>query len=148
MDPGIQSRGEAHAMRLHPMRSAIALVLTAAMLLFIPAPEAQAAKTRVKAKVGQNRWRPVHTYIGKGDVVVWKNPRPANVSKRRVHDVTSIQPRRWKKRLGFRLNKTLQPGDKIKRKFRRKGTYRFRCARHSAMVDGRCQGMCGFIHVL
>ncbi|HEX6207500.1 MAG TPA: hypothetical protein VF058_03990 [Actinomycetota bacterium] len=90
----------------------------------------------------------VHTYIGKGDVVIWKNPRPKIVSKRRVHDVTSIQPRRWKKRLGFKLSKVLQPGSKVKRKFRRKGTYRYRCARHSAMVDGKCQGMCGFIHVL
>jgi len=131
-----------------PVRSAISLVLIAMLMLMIPALPASAAKSRVKAKVGQNRWQPVHTYIGKRDVVVFKNPRPTNVSKRRVHDVTSIQPKRWKNRLGFRLKKTLNPGEKIKRKFRRKGTYRFRCVRHSAMVDGRCQGMCGFIHVL
>lgn len=131
-----------------PVRSAISLALIAMLMLMIPALPASAAKSRVKAKVGQNRWQPVHTYIGKRDVVVFKNPRPRNVSKRRVHDVTSIQPKRWKNRLGFRLKKTLSPGDKIKRKFRRKGTYRFRCVRHSAMVDGRCQGMCGFIHVL
>lgn len=130
------------------VRSAISLALIAVLVLVLPALPASAAKSRVKAKVGQNRWQPVHTYIEKNDVVVFKNPRPADVSKRRVHDVTSIQPKRWKNRLGFSLQKVLDPGDKIKRKFRRKGTYRFRCVRHSAMVDGRCQGMCGFIHVL
>lgn len=132
----------------HPVRSAISLALIALLILVLPALPASAAKSRVKAKVGQNKWQPVHTYIGRNDIVIFKNPRPQNVSKRRVHDVTSIQPKRWKNRLGFRLAKTLNPGDKIQKKFRRKGTYRYRCVRHSAMVDGRCQGMCGFIHVL
>lgn len=148
MDRATERSGGARSMRRRSVLAATSLALVAMLTVALPAVPASAAKTRVKAKVGQNKWVPVHTYIGKGDVVIWKNPRPKVKSKRRVHDVTSIQPRKWKKRLGFRLSKTLRPGDKIRRKFRRKGNYRFRCKRHSAMVNGRCQGMCGFIHVL
>lgn len=148
MDRSPDRSGPGPAAPRRRIMSLVSLALIATMTLVIPAEPVFAAKSRVKARVGQNKWQPVHTYIGRGDVVIWKNPRPKNVSKRRVHDVTSIQPRKWKRRLGFRLSKTLQPGERIRRKFRKKGTYRYRCVRHSGMVDGRCQGMCGFIHVL
>jgi plastocyanin len=93
------------------------------------------AKTyRVKAR-GNDTWKKVHTYIGKGDRVVWKNP------DSEVHDVTRYAGR-WK------VSKRLEPGDSFRKRFKKKGTYSYRCTLHSGIVGGKCQGMCGFVHVL
>lgn len=92
-----------------------------------------AATKRVKAKPS-DKWRKVHTYIGKGDKVVWKNPTSQQ------HDVTFYR--------GSRFSRQLPPGGKVAKKFKKKKTFLYRCVRHSGIVGGRCQGMCGFIHVV
>ena len=93
---------------------------------------AMGATARVKAK--GEKWKPVHTYIGRNDTVRWTNPTS------RVHDLKAYGG-------GWSFSKILDPGESTKRKFRQRGTYKYRCVRHSAIVSGKCQGMCGLIHV-
>jgi plastocyanin len=93
---------------------------------------AMGATARVKAK--GEKWKPVHTYIGRNDTVRWTNP----TSK--VHDLKAYGG-------GWSFSTILDPGESAKRKFKQRGTYKFRCVRHSAIVSGKCQGMCGLIHV-
>jgi plastocyanin len=91
-----------------------------------------AATKKVRAK--GEKWRPVHTYIGRGDKARWVNP------TQRVHDVKGYG--------GWSFSKVLQPGQQATRRFRQRGTFRFRCVRHSGIVSGKCQGMCGIVHVV
>jgi plastocyanin len=93
---------------------------------------ASAATKTVRAK--GERWRPVHTYIGTGDTVRWTNP------TNRTHDIKGYG--------GWSFSKILRPGNSASRRFGQRGTFRFRCVRHSAIVGGRCQGMCGIVHVV
>ncbi len=90
------------------------------------------ATAKVKAK--GEKWKPVHTYIGRNDSVQWTNP------TNKVHDLKAYGG-------GWSFSTILDPGEKAKRKFKQRGTYKFRCVRHSAIVSGKCQGMCGLIHV-
>jgi plastocyanin len=93
---------------------------------------AAAATSRVKAK--GEKWRPLHTYIGRSDKVRWTNP----TSK--VHDVKAYGG-------GWTFSRILDPGESATRRFKQRGTFKFRCVRHSAIVSGKCQGMCGLVHV-
>jgi plastocyanin len=101
-------------------------------LLLSSAGIALGATSRVRAK--GERWRPAHTFIGRGDRVRWTSPTS------RVHDVKAYGG-------GWSFSTVLDPGESATRKFRQHGTYKFRCVRHSGIVDGKCQGMCGLIHV-
>lgn len=110
------------------------LVSVVAAILLLSMGGTGFAKTfTVKARANDT-WRKVHTYIGKGDTVRWKNP------DSEVHDVTSYNGR-W-------IKATLSPGDSVKKRFKKKKTYFYRCTIHSGIVGGKCQGMCGFVHVL
>lgn len=120
---GTRSRG---------VRRLVALGLAATLTLAMPA-DAMAATFRVKAVKG-NVWRPKHTYIGKGDRVVWRN----RDAKR--HDLTAFGK-------GWRKSVTLDPGERTGFRFGKTGTFTYRCVRHSAMVGKKCKGMCGFVHV-
>ena len=107
--------------------------ITAALL--VSTAGAGLAKTyRVKA-TPKDTWKKVHTYIGKGDKVVWKNRDSEG------HDLTAYGG-------GWKVKRQLDPGDRFKKRFKKKGTYRYRCVIHSGIVGGACKGMCGFIHVL
>ncbi len=116
--------------RRRAMRAA-AVVITAVMLLVVPAV-AWSATFRVRAD--GERWRPARREITKGDVIVWKNP------TNRVHDVKAYGGN-WRKYT------VLDPGESTRRKFRSTGRFKYRCARHSGIVDGKCEGMCGVIVV-
>jgi plastocyanin len=113
------------------MRRLMALLVGVALALALMGVATGATST-VKAK--GERWRPVHTYIGKGDRVTWKNP----TSK--THDIKGYG--------GWSLSKVLRPGASVSKTFRQHGTYKFRCVRHSAIVGGTCRGMCGLVHVV
>jgi len=91
-----------------------------------------AATKKVRAK--GEKWRPLHTYIGRNDTVRWTNP------TNRVHDLKAYGG-------GWSFKRILDPGESAKRKFKQRGTLKYRCVRHSAIVSGKCQGMCGLIHV-
>lgn len=110
----------------------IAAILVSAAVILSLAGVALAATRSVKAK--GEKWKPVHTYIGKGDKVKWTN----KTSK--THDIKGSG--------GLRVSEVLSPGESVSKKFGKLGTFRFRCVRHSAMVGGKCQGMCGLVHVV
>jgi plastocyanin len=107
-------------------------LLVGAALLLGSTGVALAATATIRAK-GES-WRPFHTYIGRGDGVRWTNPTS------RTHDVKAYGG-------GWSLSTVLSPGESVTKRFRQRGTYKYRCVRHSAIVSGRCQGMCGLIHV-
>jgi plastocyanin len=114
--------------------------------LAIAAPAANAAPTyTVKAK-SNDRWTGegpqaiTHAAKPGGKVIVkWKNP------TNRHHDVKSLNTAKdWSM-----SRKTLQPGNGnvVKRTFKGKGRYYFRCTVHSDFVSGKWTGMVGQIHV-
>ena len=88
---------------------------------------------RVRA-TDYDTWRPAHRYITRGDRIVWRNP------TNRPHDVRAYGG-------NWTFYRVLGSGERTGKRFWRAGTYRYRCARHSSMVDGRCEGMCGIVHV-
>ena len=45
------------------------------------------------------------------------------------------------------FSKQLPAGERVKRRFRVVGVYRFRCTYHSSLIGGVCSGMCGTITV-
>jgi plastocyanin len=93
------------------------------------------AKTFSVKATSSDAWKKVHTYIGKGDTVKWKNP------DSETHDLTAYGG-------GWKVSQELAPGDTAKKRFKKKGTFRYRCVIHSGIVGGACKGMCGFVHVL
>jgi len=93
------------------------------------------AQTYTVKATSKDAWKKVHTYIGKGDKVVWKNP------DSETHDLNAYGG-------GWRLSEELSPGERVKKRFKKKGTFRYRCVVHSGIVGGACDGMCGFVHVL
>jgi plastocyanin len=108
-------------------------VLLGASLMLGNVGDTMAATSKVRAK--GEKWRPVHNYIGRGDRIRWVN------KTNRVHDIKAYGG-------GWRFSKILRPGTKAVKKFNKRGTFKFRCVRHSAIVGGKCRGMCGFVHVV
>lgn len=91
-----------------------------------------------RVKAVDNKFKPKHKYIEKGDKVRWKN-RGNN-----VHNVKATDQRK-----NWNYFKTIEPGETASKVFKTLGTYAYRCTLHSSMVNGKCEGsMCGFIHVL
>lgn len=99
------------------------------------------ARHRVRATDG-DRWRSQSGgtdgfwHILPRDVIVWKNPTDE------PHDVSS-----YKKGKDWSFRTTLAPGESVSKRFRRQGSYYYRCRLHSTMDNGECSGMCGLIHV-
>lgn len=123
-------------MRKMAARTLLVAIITC-LTVFALAGVAPAATQRVRAG-GDDKWRPAHSYIAKGDAVVWTNP------DTKVHDVYRYKGP-WED--GY-LVRRLEPGDRFRKTFKEAGNYLFRCARHSSMVEGQCKGMCGIVHVV
>ncbi len=100
-------------------------------LLLLPA-SSRADSFSVKAE--GERWKPAHRYVTKGDRVIWRNP------TKRVHDVSAYGGN-WSKKA------VLEPGERTSKRFLSRGKFKYRCVRHSAIADGKCDGMCGVVHV-
>lgn len=116
-------------------RSRFRMVAVSLILVTVLAISAVAvAKTRTVKATSNDKWGPTHLYIGKGDLVVWKNPTS------RTHDLKSTS-KNWS------YSKLLSPQKSAKRSFGKTGTFKYRCLRHSSLVGGVCRGMCGFVHV-
>jgi plastocyanin len=113
-------------------RKVLAVVVGVALVLSL-AGIALGATSQVRAR--GERWKPKHDYIGRGDRVRWRNPTS------RTHDIKAYGG-------GWRFSKILPPGSQATKRFRQRGTYRYRCVRHSAIVGGKCRGMCGLVHVV
>lgn len=114
------------------VRNRLVAVLVGAAVLLSSAGVALAATAKVRAK--GEKWKPLHTYIARNDKVRWTNP----TSK--VHDIKAYGG-------GWTFSTVLDPGESATRRFKQRGTFKYRCVRHSAIVGGKCQGMCGLIHV-
>ncbi len=87
-------------------------------------------------------WEPSVRRIARGDRIVWRNPTGA------THRVTAYGGK-WSK------DAPIYPGETTRKRFRRRGLYKFRCtvgegspAAHSTLnADGICSGMCGRVRV-
>ena len=119
-------------MRGRWFRAVICVAVVGAML----APSSvSAARYRVKA-TENDEWNPSFRHIEPGGriVVIWKNP------TNDLHDVKSYG-RNWD------YYRRLPAGETRKKRFRRKGSFKFRCRIHSTLRNGQCEGMCGVIHI-
>lgn len=91
------------------------------------------AAARVKA-TDNDSWSPTRKAVAKGTKVVWKNPSGDD------HNVVSYKGA-WSK------SSSLPEGGSTSYKFRKKGTFKYRCSIHSKMEGTKCDGMCGKIVV-
>jgi plastocyanin len=114
-----------------PNRMYRVVLLAVTALVLLPAI-AFAATYRVRAD--GHSWLPRERRIVRGDSIRWRNPTT------RIHDITA-----WGG--NWTYHRVLDPGEGVTRRFGTRGVYRYRCARHSGIVDGSCQGMCGIIRV-
>lgn len=110
------------------------VILSFIVLVIVAVSGVAFAATKVVKATSADKWSPAHLYIAKGGAVQWKNP------SSRVHDLKSTSANWSYKRL-------LDPGEQAKRTFENTGFFKYRCLRHSSLVNGVCKGMCGFIHV-
>ena len=110
----------------------MAAAAAAAAMVFVTGAALAASYT---VKAGGGEWNPSFKKIEKGDRIVWKNPTG------KKHTVTAYRGD-WNK------NTTLKPGEQTSKRFRKRGVYKYRCVPHSAMVEGKCKGMCGTIKVV
>ena len=120
-------------------RTAFVATVAVALLLSVLAVPSVGDTSRIRAAGSEAdgwRWRPVERIISRGDRIVWTNPTS------RTHTVTAYGGN-WSK------NTAISPGERTSARFRRSGTFRFRCVTqgHSAISNGRCVGMCGRVVV-
>jgi plastocyanin len=108
------------------------LLCLAALALVLLPTVAPAAISIVRAQ-GED-WDPAVRRIVRGTTVTWRNPTD------KVHDVSSYGG-------NWTYARLLQPGERASRTFKSVGRFKYRCKRHSAMIDGACKGMCGVIRV-
>ena len=119
-------------MRGRFVRVLVGVAVAGALLLPTPV---SAARYRVRA-TENDTWNPSFRHIEPGGriVIVWKNP------TNDLHDVTSYG-RNWD------YQRQLPAGESVSKRFRRRGSYKYRCRIHSTLQDGQCDGMCGVIHI-
>ena len=75
--------------------------------------------SRQRVRIIDNRFRPSSVTIDRGTVVKWKN------RGTRTHTTTS--------NTGLWDSGSLLPGDTFRRRFRRRGTFRYHCTIHTSM---------------
>jgi plastocyanin len=111
------------------------VALVALVGVATPSP-ADTSRVKASGSPGSYRWQPDFRHIQKGDRIVWKNPTGT------THTVTAYSGP-WSK------NTTVPSGERTAKKFRKRGTYKYRCTipGHSTLSGGQCNGMCGEIHV-
>jgi plastocyanin len=116
------------------MRKAISTLVFVAVFVALWPAVAPARAPRIQATT-ERTWSPDFLHLTPGDAAVFKNP------TEEPHDIKRYKGP-WKRGKVF-----LYPGDTWKKRFKKKGAYKYRCVLHSQMVDGRCEGMCGVVHV-
>jgi plastocyanin len=122
------------------------LLAGALALLLTSTATATHVQDIAKSKKVNGNWKWVggspgkHFYVGNGHKMRWKVP----ATQGAWHDVTSTnQGKDWNYSVA-----RLDPGESATRTFQDTGNYYFRCARHSAVIGGKCKGMCGIVHVV
>ncbi|HET7482611.1 MAG TPA: plastocyanin/azurin family copper-binding protein [Actinomycetota bacterium] len=119
-------------------RGSIVVVLAILVVTLVsPASPADTFKIKAAGTPGTFHWEPAARTVAKGDRIAWKNPTSVG------HTVTAYtnNSKSWS------IDADLAPGGTVKKVFKRRGIYLFRCRIHSTLTDGNCQGMCGEIHV-
>jgi len=113
----------------------MSLALVSLVLLAGPSP-ADTFRIKAAGTPGSFKWQPSFKHINKGDKIVWKNPTSY------THTVSAYKGP-WNK------NTTIGSGERTSFRFRKRGTYKYRCTqpRHSSLTNGECNGMCGEVHV-
>lgn len=115
-----------------------AAVVIAAFSVVLAAPTSLGDTSRFKAQGCANdpHWEPGVRRITKGDRIVWKNPTQCE------HTVTAWSGN-WNK------DTVLSPDESTRKRFRKAGTFKFRCMTtgHSVVQGGKCTGMCGRVRV-
>lgn len=120
------------------MRRIAAIGFTCAVLVVGMAPTSLGDTTRVRAAgcAQDPHWEPGVRRIARGDRVVWKNPTSCQ------HTVTAYGG-------GWSKSTAIAPGERTGKRFRRSGTFTYRCLTrgHSTLESGVCYGMCGRVRV-
>lgn len=120
------------------MRRIAAVVSITALLVVVLAPTSLGETSRFRASgcSSDASWEPTARSISRGDRIVWRNPTSCD------HTVNAYGGG-WSKSTG------LPPGGSTAKRFRKTGTFRFRCVipGHSVLDNGVCTGMCGRVRV-
>jgi plastocyanin len=119
------------------MRRALLVCTTLVVLVVSGSPTLGATKAfRAAGSQGDFRWSPGTQTIAKGDRIRWRNPLSGS------HTVVSYST-------NWSFDKTVPSGEAVGKRFRRRGTFRFRCTLtgHSSLDNGVCSGMCGKVVV-
>lgn len=121
------------------VRRLVAAAVVALAVLAVMPGSSVGATYGVKATgaPGSFEWDPDFRHITKGNRIRWRN------STDYSHRVVAYRGR-WSKET------TIAPGESTTKRFRRAGTYKYRCTfpAHSTLdSEGMCTGMCGTIHV-
>ena len=112
--------------------SPVALALLAVVFVTALAGSAQAVVIRGSLADG-GRWRPARVSIDRGDRVVWR-------AVDGDHNVRAY-------RGNWSYFRDLPEGERVRKRFRSRGTFRFVCTIHGNVADGTCSGMCGRVVV-
>ena len=115
---------------LHRLMAVVSVVVA----LGVAATGVALADTMTVKATSTDKWNPTHAYIGKGDVIRWRNPTG------KKHDIRAYG-KNWT------YHRELAPGTVRRRQFNAIGTFKYRCTYHSAIIDGQCKGQCGWVHV-
>lgn len=119
------------------MRKALIAGATTVALLVSGSPTWSATSSfRASGSPGDFSWSPTSRTISKGDRIRWRNPLSGS------HKVVSYTS-------NWSYDKTVPAGESVAKRFRRRGTFLFRCTLtgHSSLNDGVCSGMCGKVVV-
>lgn len=120
------------------MRRFAAIGSICALLLVVTATSSlgDTARFRAAGCSEDPHWKPTSRTIARGDRIVWKNPTSC------YHTVTAYGG-------GWSKSAALAPGDRTAKRFRKSGSFEFRCLTrgHSALENGVCTGMCGRVRV-
>jgi plastocyanin len=112
----------------------VALAVSAA-LLFPATSRGDTFKVRMVGSFPDFRYKPDVRRIVRNDRIKFKNP-----EDQRTHTVTAYGG-------NWFFDKTLSGGEKVFKRFRRRGRFKYRCRFHSKFERGECTGMCGRIRV-
>lgn len=113
-------------------RSAL-VALIAAGSIALGAGASIGAPVTVNATIART-WSPLTRTVVKGGKVVWKNP---SGERHNIHAYGG----------NWSFGKQLESGDSVARRFKKTGTYNYRCKLHSEKVAGEWTGMIGKIKV-
>jgi plastocyanin len=112
------------------------VALLAAGAITLGAGVSSSAPVTIRANFAE-RWDDASVTVKKGTKVVWKNP----LNLGTIHNVRSYGGNWTFKKI------TLAPGEQTGKRFKKRGTFRYRCTLHSFKQSGKWTGMVGKVRV-